>query len=92
MEYLMIIKQKGGGCDYTIGCGIDYEVIEAENDFEIFNHVTSVLSKEDIEECYICEMSSVKKLDLNDFDKYWDEIEIMHRIAKKYGFEVEKDY
>ena len=33
-KYVLVLQQKGGGCDYTIGCGIDYHIIEAENDEE----------------------------------------------------------
>jgi len=28
MEFMLIKKQKGYGCDYTIGCGMTYEIIE----------------------------------------------------------------
>jgi hypothetical protein len=29
MKFIAIIEQSGEGCDYSIGCGIDYEAIEA---------------------------------------------------------------
>ena len=29
MRFLVCKKQKGEGCDYTIGCGMVYEIIEA---------------------------------------------------------------
>lgn len=31
LKYVVIMKQKGDGCDYTIGCGINFEIFEAEN-------------------------------------------------------------
>jgi len=31
MKFVAVLKQKGGGCDYTIGCGITYKIFEAEN-------------------------------------------------------------
>ena len=33
MRYVIILEQRGEGCDYTIGCGINYKTIEAK-DFE----------------------------------------------------------
>ncbi len=31
MKYLVLQKQEDEGCDYTIGCGMNYEFIAAEN-------------------------------------------------------------
>jgi hypothetical protein len=33
MKYVIIFEQRGEGCDYTIGCGIKFKIIEA-NDLE----------------------------------------------------------
>lgn len=30
-KYLVCKKQKGEGCDYTIGCGMRYDFIEADS-------------------------------------------------------------
>jgi hypothetical protein len=30
-KYIMLLKQSGEGCDYTIGCGMLWEVVETEN-------------------------------------------------------------
>jgi len=30
-KWLVCQKQKGEGCDYTIGCGMRYDVVEAES-------------------------------------------------------------
>ena len=34
MNYVLIAKQKGIGCDCTIGCGISYHEFEAEDDVD----------------------------------------------------------
>ena len=31
MKYLICTKQYGEGCDYTIGCGMDFDFIEADS-------------------------------------------------------------
>jgi len=31
MRYVIILKQRGEGCDYTIGCGINFKIIEARD-------------------------------------------------------------
>ena len=33
-KYLVLKKQHGEGCDYTIGCGMQYEVKEFDGSFE----------------------------------------------------------
>jgi len=30
-QYMLVMEQVADGCDYTIGCGIDYELFEAED-------------------------------------------------------------
>jgi hypothetical protein len=32
MKYLVIIEQKGEGCDYTIGCGMAVQVVDIDDD------------------------------------------------------------
>lgn len=29
MKTFLMLKEQGGGCDYTIGCGINYEILRA---------------------------------------------------------------
>ena len=31
MKFLVCKKQEGEGCDYTIGCGMDYDIVDAES-------------------------------------------------------------
>jgi len=31
MKFLILLEQNGEGCDYTIGCGINFEEIEAKD-------------------------------------------------------------
>lgn len=31
MKYIILKKQNGDGCDYTIGCGMRYDIVEAES-------------------------------------------------------------
>ena len=28
-KYILIAKQRGGGCDYTIGCAMNYEMLQS---------------------------------------------------------------
>jgi hypothetical protein len=34
MKYLIVSAQEEQGCDYTIGCGIDYDVVDCDSDEE----------------------------------------------------------
>jgi len=36
MRYIVIKTQKGEGCDYTIGCGMNYDFVEASTPSEAF--------------------------------------------------------
>ncbi len=40
MRYLVVKKEHGGGCDYTIGCGMRYDWIEADSYPELIEKVT----------------------------------------------------
>jgi len=31
MKRFLLIREQGGGCDHTIGCGIDYHIFKAKN-------------------------------------------------------------
>lgn len=39
MLYLVIMKEEGEGCDYTIGCGMNYEMVEAENEESLIKKI-----------------------------------------------------
>tara|TARA_Y100000034_G_scaffold112283_1_gene146125 strand:- start:90 stop:419 length:330 start_codon:yes stop_codon:yes gene_type:complete len=40
MQYLVIFKQAGEGCDYTIGCGMNYEIMEADSIEDLKEKIT----------------------------------------------------
>lgn len=40
MQYLVIFKQSSEGCDYTIGCGINYEIMEADSVEDLKEKIT----------------------------------------------------
>ena len=39
MKYLVCRKQYGDGCDYTIGCGMKYDYIEAQSIQDVINKI-----------------------------------------------------
>jgi hypothetical protein len=39
MKKYMVIANQDGGCDYTIGCGVSYSIIEAEDREDALNKV-----------------------------------------------------
>lgn len=39
MRYFLLRRQKGEGCDYTIGCGLSFEEIEADSRKEAIEQV-----------------------------------------------------
>lgn len=47
MQYLVIFKQASEGCDYTIGCGINYEVMEANSIEDLKEKITFPYGKEE---------------------------------------------
>jgi hypothetical protein len=71
MKYLVIIKQRGEGCDYTIGC--DTRVTELETDIPDFAAIDKQLAKQLLEDygnlddiahiCYV-PMSHVRDVDV----------------------------
>lgn len=47
MQYLVIFKQAGEGCDYTIGCGMNYEIMEADSIEDLKEQITFPDGKEE---------------------------------------------
>ena len=35
MNKYLVIYNQSSGCDYTIGCGINYEIIESESNYDL---------------------------------------------------------
>ncbi len=73
-DYIAILKQKGG-CDYTIGCGVDIIKIKSKTieqaEEEVFNILRGGYT--DIDGLDIYEVSSKKIVDINKFYKEEDE-------------------
>lgn len=51
MTYLVIMKQHGEGCDYTIGCGMTYRIVEAESIDELMENEIAFPEGEDEPTC-----------------------------------------
>lgn len=39
MKYIVLLKQKNEGCDYSIGCGMRFDEVEAESDEDLVEKV-----------------------------------------------------
>ena len=39
MKFLVCQKQPGEGCDYTIGCGMRYDIVEADSKEEVIENI-----------------------------------------------------
>ena len=46
MRYYAYLKQKGEGCDYTIGCGNTLREFEANDDFDASQILTDIIREE----------------------------------------------
>ena len=71
-KYLLVIEQKGYGCDYTIGCGIVYDEVVASGELEIFKYVEQHWGTDDIEKVMYMPMNGVKELDLEEFNAEYE--------------------
>ncbi len=62
MICLVCLKEKAGGCDYTIGCGMIFRVIEANNHDEILEKIQEdySLNLDEIETLMITEYSNME--------------------------------
>ena len=63
MKFIIIIKQRGEGCDYTIGCGMTTKIIDAVDDVEAEEKVKEMFLKD---YCYgleydksLCDIESI---------------------------------
>ena len=74
MQYMVIYKQSGEGCDYTIGCGMKYEILEADDMKELTEEIVfpdgrgeySIFNNEDIsyDEIIVVPFNQTEPLDL----------------------------
>ena len=78
-KYFVVLQQIGEGCDYTIGCGIDYKVIDAENEFEVYKELDEwySFSHTPMKHIYITECKNISDMlspnfskDIDDYNKY----------------------
>jgi len=59
MKFILIMEQDGEGCDYTIGCGKQFETIEADTVEEAKAKVPEIL---DYYGCLSCDEKELEKL------------------------------
>lgn len=101
MLYLVIYKQAGIGCDYTIGCGINYKTIEAENEEELKEKIVypegkdeySIFRNKDIgyEEIMYVPLENTTVLDINSIKKEIEE-KSQKEAEEKERLEDEKEF
>ena len=88
MNFLVILKQRVGGCDYTIGCGVRYYMLEADNIEDACEKVVypdgrnehSIARKGEFQICqaYIIPEHNLYEIDLDSF-----RVEEEERLAKE---------
>jgi hypothetical protein len=61
MKKFIVLKKQDGGCDYTIGCGRNWEFVEAENKEDVLKKVFGDT-----------DVKNLTEKDLNDIE-YWKE-------------------
>jgi hypothetical protein len=99
MEYLVIRNQGNQGCDYTIGCGINYEFMEADTidaileeifypdgreELDGYSYVLDDDSEFSLDEILIIPTEHVIKVDLDRYKKaYKDREETEKQIQKE---------
>lgn len=65
MEYFVVCRQKGEGCDYTIGCGIKFLTIDAKDEQDIYNQLNEMYNGEnELDLIHYVENSKVKTIDM----------------------------
>ena len=80
MKFLVCKKQEGEGCDYTIGCGMRYDIIYADSieevqEMEIWpegcDECSSLCREDDkLKEILIIPFDEVFKVDIDSIKKY----------------------
>jgi len=61
-KFIAIRVQNGEGCDYTIGCGINYEEVEADNFEDAWEKLKAEAYLDDYESDCECCMDTVNNL------------------------------
>lgn len=83
-KYFVMVKQKGEGCDYTVGCGYTHIEISAHSEEEIMRHVEEKFYGIDIDYIYYAKVSDMKRLTHEDAIEVAERREY-ERLKKKYN-------
>lgn len=78
MKFAVIMSQEEEGCDYTIGCGISFEIVEAESIEEVKESVKYPEGKD--------EYSIFRREDIR-----YDRI-IIIPLVDSFCFDIDKEY
>lgn len=74
MEYYAYLKQKGGGCDYTIGCGNTMVKFEADSDDQAKIELSRIIEEEFTGDLELSEVSLMKGIIEFDLRNLYDNI------------------
>jgi len=91
MKFVCIMEQSGQGCDYTIGCGMTYFILEATTADEATTELIKRLSYEDYESgdvdpAYHCEggEQEISAWRLFEVNQEYDLLPILHQWKKDF--------
>lgn len=99
-HYLIILKQNGEGCDYTIGCGMNIKFIDLEDNKSILDEVLKRFVNDDfyvdcengLESCKIYEVTGkpLHDIDMKNYYKNLDELELIREKKAEYDILKER--
>jgi hypothetical protein len=85
-QYVLVMQQRGGGCDYTIGCGIKYRIMTAvdypEAEKQAKDYIQDMYPPDtdiELERAYLAILPSHESLPLVD---WYDEVRKINRDAE----------
>ena len=99
-KFMVMQKQHGYGCDYTIGCGMRFDVMEAESKEALIEEIifpdgrdecSAVEGDSELKELLVVEMDSVESVDLSKFKELVDDIK-EERYRREKDEEDRKEY
>ena len=86
MQYILVMQQRGEGCDYSIGCGIKYRIMTAVDYPEAEKLAKAYIQDmyppdhdEELERAYLAILPSHESLPLVE---WYDEIRTINRDAE----------
>jgi len=85
MKYLLVLQQSGEGCDYTIGCGMLYEIVnlKTKDPAELLALLQTYADIEELEEALLIPLTAVEKIDLAALCRMARDREIAEAEAEK---------